>query len=1413
MASKLQEVVAQLRAAKEGVSRVEQYVVEEATPILQTVSEDDYNKIIESRRCDFVVGSDTLGYADGGREIWEGAEAARERKREADDRTAQATEAQNKNNSLKKGSSDSKDRALDPAGAKLTNAFRVGSMSEGLSVTAPVAVEAHQDVDDMLKDMCRELEADEPTSVRESVPRNAVKRKSEGGVGRVAKKAVAQKLASVKAELKSELQAEPVQVAVNVKREPHDDTASSCVQNLCSSNAMGAHAPMGSLETVKKETKRELDTPSADEGFAKRTKEMQCDSGTVKTETNSFATQSDGGLWFFLIDAFEDERATPPRVSLFGKVPTSVPGTFKNCCLVVEHIERCVHLLLTVPDLDEALAPEIAAQADSEFDCVCLSQNLDIKKLRAKLKWRKYAFEKSLPQGSGRLPFLKVLYEQNGFVSLPPGMSGQNFSHAFGAQTPLLERLLISKRIMGPSWLRLKPGSFRVDEGKVSYSPVEFRITPSAITVAKTDAERRHLTEMGMPVSSPPIRVMSISMQTVQHSVGQSHEPVVVACSMHPNFSTDGSEAGKELNLGTSSWIGLRRLDARPLPRNAEKTLTEIGVDHFNSEAMLLQSLLSKVHAFDPDVVAGHSTYGFDLEILSSRMAAQNIKGWQRLGRVRQSRRIPTGSGFWIGTALTAGRLVCDLILQAKELLPKMTSYSLPSLAQEMHVDSNLQIVEPESLAEFYACDTGLVGLAKIVYCNALSIARLTDALQILPLSRQLTNIAGNMWNMSLQNKRAERNEILLCHEFHRGKFVLPDSQKKKGKQDFAVNFDEAEDGEITGGGPRRGKAAYSGGLVLEPKAGLYDDYVMMLDFNSLYPSIIQEYNICFTTVHRPDETAVSKCETEMDLLNQTHLPDGTTEEGVLPQVLKRLVRGRHEVKAVMKSERDPRRQQILEIKQKALKLTANSMYGCLGYKFSRFYAKPLAALITAKGREALQTTITVVEHELQLNVVYGDTDSVFVNSGTQDFHTAMQVGQQIKKLVNKRFKKLEIEVDGVFRRLLLLKKKKYAASKIREGDPKKYENEYKGLDIVRRDWCGLSKEMGDKIVTQLLEGNDKEQSVHWIHEYLREKGKEMDKNLVPIEAYAITKALSKAPEDYPDGKHQPHVQVALRLKQRGKVVRSNEDIPYIICEQNGEGTTKESFAQRSRHPLELSLDPKLKVDVAWYKSQQVHSLISRLLAPVEGTSPAQLAECLSMDPTRFTRVEDGLPDGGRSQLSDIGLTRDVAELLDRSARWKAYETGLPGVTCSKTGVQTAWKDLLQPEAWALSGADALFRMSDGSEINPVKAQNLFVLQVRLLLRGYSEGWVRCTHDVGIEKSRRTTKGHNEISERRVMQELEYMDYLCECVESATTGEDCRGCLKAAANIKSVCQRLLDCNGLNWVDCGQIFGSIFRAGA
>merc|ERR1740123_731334 len=163
---------------------------------------------------------------------------------------------------------------------------------------------------------------------------------------------------------------------------------------------------------------------------------------------------------------------------------------------------------------------------------------------------------------------------------------------------------------------------------------------------------------------------------------------------------------------------------------------------------------------------------------------------------------------------------------------------------------------------------------------------------------------------------------------------------------------------------------------------------------------------------------------------------------GVLPRVIRRLVESRKAVKRQIKETKptEKAKLQTLEIRQKAIKLTANSMYGCLGFQNSRFYAKPLAALITARGREALQTTITVVQQELQLDVVYGDTDSVFVNTKTHEHDQAMQAAQQIKRSVNKRYKRLEIEIDGVFATLMLLKKKKYAAVKVVDWEKRSFE-------------------------------------------------------------------------------------------------------------------------------------------------------------------------------------------------------------------------------------------------------------------------------------------------------------------------------------------------------------------------------------
>lgn len=102
---------------------------------------------------------------------------------------------------------------------------------------------------------------------------------------------------------------------------------------------------------------------------------------------------------------------------------------------------------------------------------------------------------------------------------------------------------------------------------------------------------------------------------------------------------------------------------------------------------------------------------------------------------------------------------------------------------------------------------------------------------------------------------RAERNEYILLHEFHRLKYICPDKTYGKKAPKAEVEADDA-DGEGGGGGKSsKGKRdKFKGGLVFEPKRGLWDKYILVMDFNSLYPSIIQEYNIDFTTVKRLPE-------------------------------------------------------------------------------------------------------------------------------------------------------------------------------------------------------------------------------------------------------------------------------------------------------------------------------------------------------------------------------------------------------------------------------------------------------------------------------------------------------------------------------------------------------------------------------
>ncbi len=155
--------------------------------------------------------------------------------------------------------------------------------------------------------------------------------------------------------------------------------------------------------------------------------------------------------------------------------------------------------------------------------------------------------------------------------------------------------------------------------------------------------------------------------------------------------------------------------------------------------------------------------------------------------------------------------------------------------------------------------------LGRCKYCPSLNSLRTLLATPGAPTRSYNVQVIDILYrHRTLTGARAERNEYILLHEFHRLKYICPD--KYWTKQDSVAKakaeVEEFEDGDGVGktvkGKNTKSKDKYKGGLVFDPKRGLWDKYILVMDFNSLYPSIIQEFNIDFTTVDKvPDEVSV----------------------------------------------------------------------------------------------------------------------------------------------------------------------------------------------------------------------------------------------------------------------------------------------------------------------------------------------------------------------------------------------------------------------------------------------------------------------------------------------------------------------------------------------------------------------------
>ncbi|KAI4466477.1 dna polymerase alpha catalytic subunit [Holotrichia oblita] len=870
------------------------------------------------------------------------------------------------------------------------------------------------------------------------------------------------------------------------------------------------------------------------------------------------------------------------------------------CCVAVRNIDRKIFLLPRQFHRSDPSKLVTLLDVYHEFN-KNVSNNLKINNFKSKKTEKNYAFDPDIPTHS---EYLEVRYSAKSPIIPQEFQSGDTYLTIFGLNTSYLEIVLIEQKIRGPCWLEV-----------VDPEPVSNPVSWCKLEVNCTKTSKLHIVDSTKALPPPPLVVLSVNLRTIvgHGKYGVKNEIVMLSGLVQNKYCIDKQIPKPPFQ---QHFCVLACPDNMGLPldiHDALKSYKGTKVQRMNNEKALLNYFIMQFSNIDPDLIVGHDMQGYQLDLICSRLRHHNANSFGKLSRLRRSEFPPKGR---FERELFCGRLVCDIKVSAKELI-RSRSFDLDALCRKVLKLKEGQRVdlEAEDVPRMFGTSRDIIKLITITMQDAAFILQMMYELNVIPLALQITNIAGNVMSRTLLGGRSERNEYLLLHAFSEKDYLVPDKV-------YDRNVNGGDDKVIKG---KRKKATYSGGLVLDPKIGFYDKLILLMDFNSLYPSIIQEYNVCFTTIqHSPDRG----CDFSRDK---------TKTSAILPAEIRKLVESRRNVKSLMKNV-DVSSELYMQynIRQMALKLTANSMYGCLGFANSRFFAKEIAAFVTQKGREILTNTKDAVE-KMNFEVIYGDTDSIMINTNSLDYDDVFKIGGKIKQEINRLYRQVELDIDGVFKYLLLLKKKKYAAvsvTKSKSGELK-FAQEHKGLDIVRRDWSQLSAECGKAVLNCILSSDNLEDKIENVREHLTRVKTDLNSNSVPLTLLTIAKQLTKNPKEYAAKNALPHVQVALRYNQKGgKQLQNGDTVHYIICDDGSAANVPAT--QRAYHIEELKTSGDvLKVDIKYYLSQQIYPVISRLCEPIPGLDGYQIATWLGVDAATASKKPKQVNDDEDIQYND----------------------------------------------------------------------------------------------------------------------------------------------------------------------------------
>ncbi|XP_045785485.1 DNA polymerase delta catalytic subunit [Maniola jurtina] len=638
----------------------------------------------------------------------------------------------------------------------------------------------------------------------------------------------------------------------------------------------------------------------------------------------------------------------------------------------------------------------------------------------------------------------------------------------------------------------------------------------------------------------------------------------------------------------------IRQGDSEPYLRNVFTLNTcapIVGsqVLSFQSESEMLSKWSDFFREVDPDVITGYNISNFDWPYLINRAKHLKVENFYFLGRIRNIRSVIKDSilqskqmGRRENKSVNfEGRVPFDLLLVLVRDY-KLRSYTLNAVSfhflHEQKEDVHHSIItdlqnESEQTRRRLA-----------MYC-------LKDAYLPLKLLNKLMCIINYM-------EMARVTGVPLLCLLTRGQQIKVVSQllRKAKEAGYLMPVHQGQGSDDQ----------FEGATVIEPKKGYYSDPISTLDFASLYPSIMMAHNLCYTTLVPPylqKEINVSSDDITVTPSNNMFVK-ANVRKGLLPEILESLLAARKKAKADLKEEKDPLKRSVLDGRQLALKISANSVYGFTGAQVGKLPCLEISGSVTAYGRTMIEFTKSEVEKKYTKSngykedaiVIYGDTDSVMVKFGVKTLEESMELGREAADFVTAKFvKPIKLEFEKVYYPYLLINKKRYAGLYFTRPD--KYDKmDCKGIETVRRDNSPLVSNMMSTCLQKLLIDRDPDGAVNYAKQIISD----LLCNRIDISQLVITKELTK--NDY--AAKQAHVELAAKMRKRdaGTAPKLGDRVPYIIC-----CAAKNTPAYMKAEDPIYVLENSIPIDFNYYLENQLSKPLLRIFEPILGDKAESL--------------------------------------------------------------------------------------------------------------------------------------------------------------------------------------------------------------